>query len=172
MDLGFVDPKKEFEFSLPEHKKMVKAGDLDEKELPVFVYKRMTGNDRLSIGDEASTEEIDPVTKVTTVKTRRNTVTLAMVKKYWVGARNFKPNGVDLSFNSAQKNHSEQSGELDKFMADRMGVLPEDFMYWLYLMIHNGSVLEDEEAKNSESRPTVSSDTTQKDSPVSLSVES
>ena len=126
----------------------------------------MTGNDRLSIGDESSFEQIDPVTKITTVKNRRNAVTLSMVKKYWVGARAFKVNGVDLSFASAQKKHSEDSGELEKFMAERMNALPEDFMYWLYLAIHNDSVLSELEAKNSESRPTVSSDTKQKDSLV------
>ncbi len=150
-NLGFLDPDKIEEFSLPEHLKMVKAGTLKKSELPVFGIKRITGDDRLLLSDKESVSEVMADTGNTVVTSKRNEVTVDTIRKYWVSATNLKVGSKDLSFTAGQIGHD---------INIPIKVMPLNFLLYMYLKILNGSDWEEEEVKNSESRDTAPSDTT------------
>lgn len=155
--LGFLDPDKVEEFSLPSHLAMVESGKLKKEDLPVFSYKRMTGEDRLLLGDKTQVEERMADSGNTVITSKQNEVTIETIKKYWVGATNLKIGDKDLSF---------KLGDNGVDMDSRIAAMPSDFLLYLYLAILNGSVWTDEEVKNFESRDTVPSGTKKEDSPA------
>lgn len=159
--LGFFNPKRVSKWSLPSHLEMVKNGELPESQLPVFYYRRMTGEDIMLMEDRMVERVTDHKTNETLLRTKSGLLIVEMLKKYWVGAENFVVDGVDFSFRTeeidALKSGPANRLKFEEFMQKRMDVLPIEFLTLLYGQIRFGSQLTDDEIKNSESLGTASS---------------
>jgi len=166
--LGFCDPRKICTFSLEAHELLVEQKKLEAKDLPVFSYRRMTGEDVLLLQDSAYEEETNKQTGNITTKSLLGRVKLQMIRKYWVGASAFIVEGRDLSFTAEQMDSLAPNAK-NSFIDERLNSLDGTCIELMFYKIRFGSSLSEMLAKNSGSLASASSDMTPNDSLAKVS---
>ena len=119
---GFAIPGKFVRFHLKHTSYSWSKKKLEAKDLPVFSYSRMTGEDVLLLQDSAYEEETNKQTGNITTKSLLGRVKLQMIRKYWVGASAFIVEGRDLSFTAEQMDSLAPNAK-NSFIDERLNSL-------------------------------------------------